>query len=264
MTAPTLAVERTPYPLKTRLLTVLRVEELSSDMRRIILGGEDLEATLPHGQFSPADHVRLVLPNADTGEVTMPTIDESGLNRPDGVELREYTIRWVNAEKPELAIDFLLHEHGPAGRWAIAAKPGDLLGVLGPRGSARFPTGYDRYLLVGDETALPAIERWLEEAPREAALDVFVLIEDASRERELPVHPRASLRWLHRANGQTLGDAVATAMPNLEANTFLWAASEATSLLPIRKQLRELGHAKQAIDIRGYWKIGESEHKESK
>lgn len=69
-------VERQPYPLKSRVLTVLRIEELSPNMRRIVPGGEDLEDTLPTGQLSPADHVKLAIPHPETGEVVLPTIGE--------------------------------------------------------------------------------------------------------------------------------------------------------------------------------------------
>lgn len=257
------AVSRQPYPLKSRVLTVLRTENLSPDMRRIFLGGDDLEATLPIGPLAPTDHVKLAIPDAATGEVALPTFGDVGMNRPEGVALREYTIRSFNAERRELAIDFVLHEHGPAGRWASSAAPGDSLGVIGPRGTQLYPTSYDRYLLAADETALPAAERWIEEAPDSATVDLLVLVENAASERELPRHPGLTLTWLHRSAGGDLAAAVQKAMPSLEASTFVWAAAEAMSLVPIRRYLRELGHDRRSTDVRGYWKTGEAEHREA-
>ena len=71
--------------------------------------------------------------------------------------MRDYTPRRHDAEAGTLEIDFALHEAGPATQWAEQAKVGDLLGVGGPRGSFIVPTDFDWHLLIGDDTALPAI-----------------------------------------------------------------------------------------------------------
>lgn len=251
------------YPLKARTLSVVRIEELSATMRRIILSGEDMEASLPFGDLSPADHVKLSIPDPQTGEVRLPTFDDGGMQRPEGVALREYTIRSFDRESRELAIDFVLHDHGPAGQWAISAKPGDKLGVMGPRGSQIYPDTYSRYVLAADETALPAAERWLESAPSDASIDLFISIDNPDSVRELPAHPGASIHWLRRDSGEELSVAVIEALPNAEDNTFIWAAAEASSLIPLRRHVRELGVAKNSVDIRGYWKLSESEYREA-
>ena len=62
------------------------------------------------------------------------------------------------------------------------------------------PWTYDRYLLAGDITALPAIARWLEMMPAAAAGWVFVEITDPSQEIELTVPEGVEVRWLHRGD----------------------------------------------------------------
>src|SRR5699024_1577675 len=124
-------------------------------MRRITLGGDDLEADFPAPPFAAPDHVKLVVPDPVTGDVPLPRIVDDRIQRVDGPApiLRDYTVRRVDAE--HLTLDFVLHDHGPAGRWAGTARVGDRLGVLGPRGSHLYPDDYARYVLVADETALP-------------------------------------------------------------------------------------------------------------
>ncbi len=78
---------------------------------------------------------------------------------------RDFTPRRYDPAQDTLEIDFAIHDAGPATRWAVKAKPGDTLALGGPRGSFIIPTTYDWHLLVGDETALPAISRRLAELP---------------------------------------------------------------------------------------------------
>lgn len=250
-------LERHPYPVRARLLTVVRIEELSPDMRRIVVTGDDLEPTLPCVPLAAGTHVKLVVPDEVTGEVVLPAVGGRGMVRPEGVELviRDYTVRAVDPVARELSLDFVLHEHGPAGRWAIGATVGDRLGVLGPRGYTVYPATCARYVVGADETALPAAERWIEEAPPGVELDVFVLVEDASRERTLPARPGLRLRWLHRRSGDDLEAAVCDAVPVDDGRTFVWVAAEAASLQQLRRDLHDTaGFDRRSVDVHGYWR----------
>jgi NADPH-dependent ferric siderophore reductase len=87
--------------------------------------------------------------------------------------MRTYTVRDVLEEDGArlLVVDLVVHEHGPQGpacRWALAARPGDAIQVIGPHrasaayGGTEFDPGERRNLLVvGDETAVPAVTRIL-------------------------------------------------------------------------------------------------------
>ena len=73
--------------------------------------------------------------------------------------MREYTPRRIDLVANELDIDFVLHGDGPASTWAAQAAPGQTLDIAGPRASMVVPDLFDSYLLIGDETAIPAIGR---------------------------------------------------------------------------------------------------------
>lgn len=137
----------------------------------------------------------------------MPVGGAGGLVFPDGgerPEVRDYTPRRFDAAARELTIEFVLHGDGPASGWAARAAPGQWIGVGGPRGSRLLPEDYDAYLLAGDETALPAIARRLEEMCPGARAVVLIEVADAAEERYLPTAANASVTWLHR-NGVPAG-----------------------------------------------------------
>ncbi|MFF0266144.1 siderophore-interacting protein [Kribbella sp. NPDC004536] len=72
--------------------------------------------------------------------------------------MRTYTVRDWDEEARELTIDFVYHgDEGVAGPWAASAQPGDVLWFNGPGGGYTPDPEADWHLLVGDESALPAI-----------------------------------------------------------------------------------------------------------
>ncbi len=218
-------------------------------MRRIVLTGPDLEPEFPFRPLAAADHVKLAFPDPDTGDLVLP---EGGLRSRDGraLILRDYTIRHVDHDAHELSIDFVLHSHGPAGQWATNAAIGDEIAVLGPRGTQVYPGTCANYLLVGDETAMPAIERFLSELPVEAEVTTILF---ASAHRELG-DGRGEVRWLPAS-----GPAVVDAISRLEIGpgTFVWGAGEAGVMRAVRTHLRgELGMDSDHVVVQGYWRAG--------
>ena len=125
-------------------------------MRRITLGDEQLESFVSAGAD---DHVKLFFPaNGDA----RPSFGEGDTERSPA---RDFTPRTFDVAAGELVVDFVLHGEGPAATWAAAAEPGWLLGQAGPRGSHVVSDDFAWYLLVGDDAALPAIGRRLDELP---------------------------------------------------------------------------------------------------
>src|SRR6185369_9649473 len=106
---------------------------------------------------------------------------------------RDYTPRRYDAAAGELTIEFALHGDGPAARWAAQAAPGQRATIGGPRGSFVIPLDYDWHLLVGDESAMPAIARRLEELPAGATAIVILQVRDAADRRALQTSAAASL-----------------------------------------------------------------------
>lgn len=166
-------IHRVSHEIKRRRLEVLRVVDLTPRMRRITLGGPELAGFISLGSD---DHVKLLFPQNAEQQAALETL-VLGPGKDNGVmpAMRDYTPRRYDLDIGELDIDFVLHGDGPASTWAEQAKPGQFLHIGGPRGSMIVPDIFDSYLLIGDETALPAIARRLEELP--AGRRVLAVIE---------------------------------------------------------------------------------------
>ncbi|WP_018389813.1 siderophore-interacting protein [Ancylobacter sp. FA202] len=240
--APTLNRQR--FEPKRRSLTVLSTERVTPSMLRLVLGGDDLADFV---SAAPDDHVKVVLV------------------RPDGVEeRRDYTPRRFDAARRELTLDFALHEAGPATLWALQARPGDRLDVLGPRGSAVVEDAtVAHWLLIGDETALPAIGRRIEEAAPGARLTSLVAVTGAIEEQRFATAATLDARWIHRpaaALTQAAPFIAALETIELEPATYVWVAAEAAVARAVRAYLTErrgvpIGWIKAA----GYWVLGEAD-----
>lgn len=259
---------RVRHDLRFRILHVLRSETVSPHMRRIVLGGEALA-----GFASPApdDHVKLFFPNPE-GRFVLPEMTPEGPRCPAGAlpsPSRDYTPRWFDAQAGELAIDFVLHGEGIAGEWARRAQPGDALGVGGPRGSLLVAENYRHLLLLGDETALPAIARWLEEMPRHWTADVFVEIPDEHERQPLAVREGVDVRWLERNGVPAAGSGLLEETlrdwepPEGEDDTYVWIACESRRARMMRKFVEgHLGVASADIRATGYWKADPNDHED--
>jgi len=255
--APSLAVTTVMHELRVRRLVVVATERIGPRMQRVTLGGPDLEPDFPMPPLSVADHVKIVLPDAATGEVTVPGIENDRLVRLQDIPtaVRDYTVRAVDGRG--LVLDFVLHAHGPAGQWAGAAQIGQPLGVLGPRGSHLFPDGYDRYLLFADETAMPAVGRWLDEPSLTAPVTVHALVQSPD-EYPLPDRADTNIVWHELPLGAErlhLMEVLA-AGADLTGGSYVWAAGEANSLKPLRRALKAAGADRSSYHIDGYWRQG--------
>ena len=125
---------------------------------------------------------------------------------------RTYTVRAFDPAAGELTIDFVHHgDVGLAGPWAAAARPGDPLLLLGPGGAYAPDAAADWHLLVGDESALPAIGAALERVPAGVPVHALVEVDGPADELELTSPGRLDLRWCHRDAGRSgqLVDALA-------------------------------------------------------
>ncbi|MCR1572350.1 siderophore-interacting protein [Stenotrophomonas sp.] len=244
--------------VRFRELTVLRTEEVTPHMRRIVLGGDDLA-----GFDSPGadDHIKLFFPNA-AGEMVLPVLTAEGRSYPAGKEpspSRDYTPRWWDHETGELAIDFVLHDQGIAGPWAERAQPGDTLVIGGPRGSFVVADTYDAYVLIGDETALPAIARWLDVLPDGAEVQAFIEVRDEDERQDLPQYENVRIHWLERngfpAASSTLLEDMLTDFEAPDGDVFYWIATESRRARMMRKFIEgHLGVPRDWIRSTGYWK----------
>ncbi|WP_329013392.1 siderophore-interacting protein [Micromonospora rifamycinica] len=249
--------ERSKMVTATR---VVRTGRPTPHLVRLVLGGEEL-AGLPVGEFT--DHyVKLVFPPEGV-ELPRPldlTAVKRELPREQWPRLRAYTVRAWDAAAGELTIDVVHHgDEGLAGPWVARLRPGDEVLFVGPGGAyAPDPTA-DWHLLVGDESALPAIGAAVERLPEGAPAVVLVEIADPADEQVLPSPGAVALTWLHRA-GRPVGEALVAAVRELEfppGRVHAFVHGEATFVKELRRLLRvERGVPREALSISGYWRQG--------
>ena len=251
------AVPRVVHVLVPRLLTVDRVTELGRAMRRVTLTGGLAGFTT----LAATDHAKVFFPADDDVEPALPVLtDGHWTNRADPrLVYRDYTVRAFRPEQGEVDLDMVVHSHGPAGRWAARARPGQQLGLLGPRSSTMRPLDREWYLLAADETGLPAAANWLERLGS-ARVDVLVEVRGPEDEIDLPVHDGASITWVHRGAtppGASTLLARAVAGTRLGSGTgYVWAAAEAGQVRAIRADIRARGIAGDSVSTTGYWRLG--------
>jgi len=234
-------VQRVRHELHRRDVEVVRVEPLGPHFIAVTFHAESL-AGFRSDSFD--DHIKFMIDDA-SGEPVR----------------RDYTPRHFDAARRELTVEFALHGDGPAANWARQAKVGQRAVIGGPRGSMIIPMDYDWHLLVGDDSALPAIHRRLEELPASTRAIVIVGAPDAADRRELKSAAALDVTWVESGDAlvQTLRD---LSLP--EGEGYAWCAGEAAVMAQLRSVLlAEKQHPKEAMKVAVYWKPGASDFHET-
>ncbi|MDU9405098.1 siderophore-interacting protein [Pseudomonas sp. zfem004] len=277
---------------------------LSPSLCRFVFSGPDVAQMTT---LAPDQRIKLFFP---TPAGAAPNLPKDGqwqqarrhLAPQDTPPMRTYTIRALRRETCEVDVDFVLHGvNGPASAWATTASIGDRLQMVAPNlAYAGDPGGYEwkpphnarHILLVGDETALPAIAGILEQlADTAPELAVEAFIEVPLEDDCLPLRhsPATRLHWLPRdllrsEHGQAMRHAVqelaslpaarSTVSGTLEdvdidtqllwelasgeSNGFhAWIAGESGAVMDIRRHLiKTRGLPRESLTLMGYWRAG--------
>jgi NADPH-dependent ferric siderophore reductase len=258
------AKQRRMIPLEVRANV-----RLSPSFTRLTLGGDTLSELTAAGR----DHtVRLFFPREGQSGLWLPswqndnwmaeTLIQPKSRRP---WVRNYTVRDHRPADGELDIEFALHgDDGPASAWAARARPGDPAGIIEEGYSYLPPENADRQLLVGDESALPAILSILATAPPTLTGDVFLEVPESGDIRtDVTRPPGVRMHWVPRDGaGSTPGalalDAVRTTA-DLGAPAYTWVAGESRLATGVRRHLTgDRGIPKADIAFIGYWRHGRS------
>jgi NADPH-dependent ferric siderophore reductase len=309
MTDAVATLDATPFALfRVRVLGIRRV---GPNIHRFTFTGPDLAHFADNG-FD--QRIKLVFPLPGVGLTAMPPgPDWYGQWRelPDHLRnpLRTYTVRAVRPELEQLDVDFAVHGRvGVASAWAFDAAPGDELVVVGPdrrfrgrHGGIDFvpPAHTGRYLLAGDETALPAIASVLERLPADACGAAVLEVADAADAAALPIGPLGMDVTVLGRDGREPGAALVPAVQRaagllcagrscarvdledvdvdsgmlwevptdeqgeaLQDNTdlYAWLAGEAGVIKTLRRHLvAERGLDRRSVAFMGYWRQGRQE-----
>jgi NADPH-dependent ferric siderophore reductase len=248
-------------------LTVLRTEWPAPHLVRVHLGGPGLASFTDNG-FTDK-YVKLMFPRP--GVAYPPDLDLDVIRRDfpraDWPVTRTYTVRSYDRDAGELAIDFVTHgDEGIAAPWAAAAKPGDEVIVRGPGGAYAPSTEADAHVLVGDESALPAVGAALEAVPAGKPVLVFALVEDEAERVALPVTPDTRVTWLHRVDHASAGDAGDALVDAVRGADFPAGAvqafvhGEAGFVAELRRHLiADRAVPRDLLSVSGYWRRGKNE-----
>jgi NADPH-dependent ferric siderophore reductase len=231
-------IERVRHDLKLREVTVARIKRVSPGFASITFQGE---ALADFTSLSFDDHVKFMFNDANGEQVR-----------------RDYTPRRVDTDAREVDIEFALHGHGGAAEWARNATIGQRAIIGGPRGSMILPLAMDWHLLIGDDSALPAVTRRLEELPAGARIDVVLLVDAADR-RTLVTRADARIHWVDSDDAllQVLKE-----LPLQAGAGLAWGGGEAALMARVRETLVETGMPRQAAKVSAYWKRSVADHHE--
>ncbi|GGO90573.1 siderophore-interacting protein [Nocardioides phosphati] len=206
-------------PMTLTEVRVAAVEQLSPSFVRVELASPDLADFGVEGQPLLDQRIKLVFPNAAGALPDVAEVVEEGfaawLQRPAAArgQVRTYTVRSVvgSGRQTRVVVDIVVHEPpcGPGSTWARSAVVGDRLLLLGPRrgfpyGGIEFAphAGAQELLLVGDETALPAVAAILADLPETAVGRAFLEVPVAEDIQDLVAPPGMAVTWLPREGAE--------------------------------------------------------------
>lgn len=244
--------------------TVVGTRRVTPHMVRVTLSVRNL-AALELG--SSTDHyVKLLFPVPGVVYAEPFDISEirASLPRHQWPFTRTYTVRRWNETRSELDIDFVIHgDEGLAGPWAVHARPGDTIRFLGPGGGYAPDPAAGHHLLVGDETALPAIAAALERMPEGAVGEALIEIANPDEAQHVLAPSGVAVHWLSRG-GARVGAALIDAVRALDLppgdGIHAFVHGEAGWVKDLRRHLRrERGIPRESLSVSGYWRLGHNE-----
>ena len=237
---------------------VVRTERLTPTLVRVVLGGPGLDGFAMPDTTDTYVNVAIPPAGAPYGGVFDPKAVRADHAEEHWPARRRYTVRSWDDVARELSLDFVVHgDSGVAGPWADTAAPGDILVFEGPGGGYRPDPTADWHLMVGDESALPAIAASLEVLSPDAVAVVRLVCDGPEHEVELSSSGRLDLAWLHRSGA---GDAalLAAAVAELEfpdGRVQAFIHGEAEEIREIRRHLlTDRGVARADMSCSPYWR----------
>lgn len=249
-------------------VVVTGVKDFTPTYRRIHFSGPELLTQLD--EVFPTLWARLWFPHPEKGE--------------GHLSQRGYTFSAIDLEAGTFSLDFVLHgdlgeadsadpaasanpvraesnaDIGPAAHWAAHVRPGDTIEAALTPARLDLPDDTSHLLLVGDLTALPAINSWCEAVPADIAITVAITA-DPAEVTGLPqsAHPNATWHWVnHAAAPQHRTDRpVADHLRGLDLDTaglYVWAAGERNLVKDVRRFAKgDLGLGRSQQFSQFYW-----------
>ena len=241
---------------------VVSTEYLTPALVRVVLGGGDL-AGLEMPDATDAYLNAAFRPSGATyDEVFDPQAVRDSHPADEQPARRRYTVRAWDPDTTRLTVDFVVHgDSGVAGPWAAAAQPGDALVFTGPSGGYRPDAGTAWHLMVGDESALPAIAASLEALAPGARAVARLVCDGPEHEIVIDSPADVDLVWLHRHGDDRDESLLVAAVEALDfaayggGRPFAFVHGEADEIRGVRRHLLEdRGLTRQDLSCSPYWR----------
>lgn len=220
-------------------LEVTESDQLSPSVQRIALTAPELDGF----RYEPGQDVMLLVAADDARPVR-----------------RRYTIRSLDRAKLALTLNVVLHGDGPGEHWLRAARAGDRIEGIGPRGKIATSPAADWHLFMGDESAMPAILAMTESLPGDADATLVIEVPGPEDEQEVLAPARTRVSWLHRLGGPAgHPDLLAAEAAEIElppGNGHAYLLGEARVVLRLRELLADRGLSQDQMSPKAYWGRG--------
>lgn len=245
-----------------------RAEQISPNFVRVTLAGGDLDTFEPLG-FDQWFRLGIPVPDGIALDRLPERLDTRSYLRymllPKNTRpvIRNYTVREFRPdgpEGPELDIDFVVHgTEGVAGPWAVSARPGAQIAFI-DQGCGWKPGVADHYLLVSDETGLPAVAGVLRDMPRDAIGNAVIEVADLADAQQTGAPNGMTVHWVVRQAGSRPGALALETAKSLElpaGTPYVFVVGESALATGLRRwAVSEVGVPKANVTFCGYWKLG--------
>ncbi|MEV4899975.1 siderophore-interacting protein [Citricoccus sp. NPDC055426] len=250
------------------VLEVVATERIGEHFQRITLGGPGF-ADFRDNRFTDK-YVKILFVDPALG--LEPPYDVQALRK----ELpkhqrpvrRTYTVHSVDGAAQTLVIDVVLHgDAGVAGPWAARAVVGEKVAFAGPGGKYAPDTTAEAHLMVGDESALPAISAALAELAEKAPAAVgkaVIEVGGPQDEWELTAPAGVDVTWLHRGGDYAPArSGLAAAVESIgreewpAGRVHAFVHGEKAMVKRLRRHLTEdRGVDRKMLSLSSYWTYG--------
>ena len=253
---------RHPFPPAVRRMRLGARRELataSGGARYVRLRLQEAHRGELTGLVAPGggDHVRVSVGSPDGGEVAL---DDAGA--PLGAARTE-TVVAHSVEEGWIDLDVLVHgepgsEPGVIGAWAAQAPLGSPAVMMGPKGSVVMTGAPGEVVLAGDDSALPAVRRYL--GMLGSGITGELLLETRFDLAQLDIVPPAGLRVSILAPDDAAPSAALIAAlralpaPQDPLTRFVFACGEQSLVAPARALLAGWGIDVERAVVKGYWR----------
>ncbi len=225
-------------------LTVVETQALSTRAKRIVF-----EGTVTIGSALPAAYLSIWF----TDPQRTPGV------RAGRSDKRSMTVRFWEPDQSHLTVDFVLHGSGPASTWAARTDEGARAWAEPTKGGYAVPPPGSFLVLVGDDTALPAIGAIVEALDPSIEVCTVLEVVDAADERPLSTVRDVDPIWLHRGDdASTTGQQALALIEDLDVpdDAYWWVAGERSAVLSMRDHLVESrGVGRDHYDINAHWRL---------